>query len=79
MIEFIWDSLSGPNFDLYRGLFNLSAALIGCHVGISHWSLHLGGFPRDADLKVYMGQSEQGKEGHSRLWPITGCRATSRP
>ena len=27
MIEFIWDGLSGPNFDLYRGLFNLSAAL----------------------------------------------------
>ena len=28
MIEFIWDGLSGPNFDLYRGLFNLSAALL---------------------------------------------------
>jgi len=27
VIEFIWDGLSGPNFDLYRGLFNLSAAL----------------------------------------------------
>jgi len=27
MIEFIWDGLSGPNFDLYRGLFNLLAAL----------------------------------------------------
>ena len=27
MIEFIWDGSSGPNFDLYRGLFNLSAAL----------------------------------------------------
>jgi len=28
MIEFIWDGLSGPNFDLYRGLLNLSAALL---------------------------------------------------
>jgi len=27
MIEFIWDGLSGRNIDLYRGLFNLSAAL----------------------------------------------------